>query len=104
MSVNFWRTPASEKTSFTAALRRVTTSPGVALGTIRPNGVVASRPGRPASAMVGTSGSRRKRSVVPIARPRSLPAVTAAAPGTTTSENSGTTPLITSRIASELPL
>ena len=54
--------------------------------------------------MVGVLGSSLKRSVLPMPKPRSLPALTIAAPGTTTSVNSGTLPPITSRMASELPL
>ena len=87
-----------------AALRRVTTSRGVPAGTEMPNGIVHSVPGRPASPTVGTSGSSDTRSFVATARPRTLPARIDVAVGTSTSENSGTWPAITSFSASELPL
>ena len=58
---------------------------GVFLGANRPNQMVARKSGRPASSMVGTSGSKGSRRRLATASARSLPAFTcgAMAPGTT---------------------
>src|SRR5260221_11755907 len=52
---------------------RATISFGVPLGAIRPNQELTSKPGRPASSTVGTSGMEGERSLVVTASARSLP-------------------------------
>lgn len=60
----------------TAAFRRATMSAGVPAGASRPYHCRTSKPGRPDSITVGTSGSRAWRSREPMATGRSRPALT----------------------------
>src|SRR5262245_13213316 len=57
------------------------TSRGVPAGTTTPCQLSPAMPGKPASAVVGTSGSDRERALLVTASPRSLPSITCCAAG-----------------------
>ena len=71
-SRNFVATSGCARTAFASRLRRATTSSGVPAGATSMNHREKSMPGRPASAKVGTSGSRLVRARVETASGRTL--------------------------------
>ena len=87
-----------------ADFEKLARSWGVAAGTTRPNQEVDSTCGRPASAVVGTSGSSGERSRLVMARPLSLPALTWGASTVSVSEARFTSPPSRAVTAGALPL
>ncbi|MNS52612.1 hypothetical protein D3C72_853330 [compost metagenome] len=77
---------------------------GVAAGARMPNHVPISKPFRPASSMVGTSGSTLERLAVVTASARSLPALMCGSTGVSVSKDMVTCPPSRSVVSGPLPL
>jgi hypothetical protein len=73
IAANPSRSSGCARIATTSAFSRSTMSRGVPAGATRPCQVSAAKPGSPASAMVGTSGSRAERSGVVTPSTRSRP-------------------------------
>ena len=97
-------TSGAASACWTARDRRSTTGAGVPAGANRPFHSYISKPGRPASAPVGTSGSAAERWRPLTASGRSLPCFTYCSVEATLPKNTGTWPPMTSVSAGPPPL